>query len=259
VSRRGKISLQKRSRLTSGQKYEAVELVWSSGRSAYRVARDLGLSETAMRRHGTVFPTRHAARKVILNDIEGFYKTPSAATPPSAISVRPSSNDGMGESPQPPKTSAHENRGGPFVVLGPGRTCQACLPGVPARRAASGRLEDFLQVFCGEQAFAPDQEPLGIRTGDALLDRRPQGAKATLQQQEQQRGFSLSAPFSLAFLSSFLSSFLSPFLSPFLSSLFAPLLSPFLLPLPASFFEALLFPVSGPVDDVLFEHALKLL
>jgi len=121
-----------------------------------------------------------------------------------------------------------------FVARGPGRACQACLPGVPAR-ATSSRLEDFFQVFRREQAFAPDQELLGIRTGDALLDRRPQGAKAALQLQEQQRGFPLSAPF------------LSPFLSPFL------------LPLSASFFEALLLPVSGPVDDVLFEHALKLL
>jgi len=43
------MSQRSRRSFTSEQKCEAVGLVWSGGRSAYRVAWDLGLSETALR------------------------------------------------------------------------------------------------------------------------------------------------------------------------------------------------------------------
>ena len=41
---------RKRRRFTDAEKSEAVELVRTSGRSAYQVARDLDLTETALRR-----------------------------------------------------------------------------------------------------------------------------------------------------------------------------------------------------------------
>ena len=40
----------KRRRFTAEQKAEAVQLVRESGKSPYRIARDLGLSESALRR-----------------------------------------------------------------------------------------------------------------------------------------------------------------------------------------------------------------